>query len=131
MYKGIKELLNNLYSEGYLLVINTNAYEQNCLPLLENVGIKLFFDFIVTAEKSKDKVYKLKLILEKYGQNKNNYLFVTDTLGDVRDATIAEMPTVAVTWGVHDKSFFNREKNPYLISIVNTITELSDFIKKY
>lgn len=131
MYKGIKELLNNLYSEGYLLVINTNAYEQNCLPLLENVGIKLFFDFIVTAEKSKDKVYKLKLILEKYGQNKNNYLFVTDTLGDVRDATIAEMPTVAVTWGVHDKSFFNREKKPYLISIVNTITELSDFIKKY
>lgn len=131
MFDGIEELLKDLHNSGYILVLNTNAFEKNCLPLLEYSGIKSLFDLITPAELSKDKTEKLRLIEEKYKVNKNEILFITDSLGDVKEAQIAGTPTVAVTWGVHDKSFFEREKYSNLVGIVHTVRELSEFIKKY
>ena len=57
-------------------------------------------------------------------------LFITDALGDLKDADIAGVPTIAVTWGVHNKSFFEKEKHINLIGIVDTVEELSNLIKK-
>ncbi len=131
MFNGIEELLKKLHSLGYLLILNTNAFDRNCLPLLEKSGIKNLFDLIATAEFSKSKVEKFKLIEEKYNINKEDLLFITDSLGDVKEAHVAEIPTVAVTWGVHDNSFFDKEKYTNLIGIVHTVEELSLFIHKY
>ena len=130
MFEGIENLLKNLHSLGYLLVLNTNAFDKNCLPLLERSGIKDLFDLVATAEFSKSKIEKFKLIEEKYNVNKKDVLFITDSLGDVKEAEIAEVPTIAVTWGVHDNAFFNNEKHPYLVGVTHTVKELSDFIKK-
>jgi HAD superfamily hydrolase (TIGR01509 family) len=131
LFPGIRELLENLHKAGYILVMNTNAYAKNCLPLLERAGIQSLFDFIPTAEISKDKVEKFKLIEQKYTINKKDTLFITDALGDLRDADTAGVPTIAVTWGVHDKSFFEREKHENLVGAVTTVEELDTFIKNY
>lgn len=131
LFTGINDLLDDLHSKGYILVLNTNAYNKNCLPLLENLGIRNLFDFIATAEVSKDKVEKFKLIEEKYGMPGKDMLFVTDALGDVKDAAIAGMPTVAVTWGVHDRAYFKRDEHTHLIKIIDTVDELLSFILKY
>lgn len=131
MFEGIETLLKDLYNLGYLIVLNTNAYNKNCLPLLEKSGIKPLFNFIATAELSKNKMEKFKLIEEKYNVNKDNLLFITDSLGDIKESEVAGVPTVAVTWGVHDRTFFEREKHSNLIAIVDRVEELSDFIKKY
>ena len=127
LFNGIESLLNNLHSKGYILVLNTNAYTKNCLPLLENLGIKNLFDFIATAEVSKDKVEKFKLIEEKYKISGKDMLFVTDALGDVKDANAAGVPTVAVTWGVHDRTYFERKKYSHLIGIIDTVEDLLKF----
>lgn len=129
LFEGMKGLLETLHNDNYILVMNTNAYDRNCLPLLENAGIKNLFDFIASAEISKDKIEKFKLIEEKYQAEKKDILFITDALGDVRDADVAQISTVAVTWGVHNKAFFEREEHTNLIGIVNTTEELIDFIK--
>lgn len=128
LFNGIKELLKELHSKEYILVLNTNAYDKNCLPLLENLEIKHLFDFIATAEVSKDKVEKFKLIEEKYGLEGRGMLFITDALGDVKDATTAGIPTVAVTWGVHNRAYFERDKHTHLAGIVDTVDDLLTFI---
>ena len=134
LYDGVKELLLDLYNKEYILVLNTSAYERNCLPMLERAEIVSLFDFIATAEVSKSKVEKFKMITEKYDSENDVFIFVTDTLGDVREAETAEMPTIAVTWGVHDKSYFIQEPHTNLVAIVSSIDELErtieDFIKK-
>lgn len=129
LFPGIYNLLNNLRNKGYLLVINTNAH--TCLPLLENSNVKEFFDFITTAELTKDKVEKFKIIENKYSITHDDVLFITDALGDIKDAETANIPTIAVTWGVHDRTFFERESHSKLIKIVDTVEELNDFIKQY
>jgi HAD superfamily hydrolase (TIGR01509 family) len=131
MFNGIEGLLKDLHNLGFLLVLNTNAFDINCLPLLEKAGIKNLFDLIATAEFSKSKVEKFKLIEEKYKVSKEEVIFITDSLGDVKEARVAEIPTVVVTWGVHDRKFFEREeKYNNIIGIVDTVEDLSKFIKK-
>lgn len=130
MYSGTKELLSYLHNEGYIIVLNTSALDRNCLPLLERANITHFFDFLATAELSRSKVEKFKMIENKYIVDQNDMLFVTDTLGDIREADMAGIPTVAVTWGAHDRSYFNREPHTNLIGIVDSIAELESFIKK-
>ncbi len=128
LFEGIEALLKELHAKGYTLVLNTNAFEKNCLPLLERTGLKSLFDFIATAEVSKSKVEKFILIEKNYRVNKSDMLFITDALGDVRESDAAGVPVVAVTWGVHDHTFFNREKHPHLVKIVDTVEELQNFL---
>jgi phosphoglycolate phosphatase len=131
MYDGVHELLLELHKKGYILVLNTSAMERNCLPMLTRAGIEHVFDFVATAETSKSKVDKFKIIEQKYAVNPEDMLFITDTLGDVREADIAGVPTVAVTWGAHDHTFFNREPHQNLKAIVDSVEELKGFIYTY
>ena len=64
------------------------------------------FDFLGTAEISKNKVEKFKILKEKYGIREEEMLFITDTLGDLRESSEAGVPTVAVTWGAHKREHF-------------------------
>jgi phosphoglycolate phosphatase-like HAD superfamily hydrolase len=71
------------------------------------------------------------MIEKKYNLSNKDFLFITDTLGDIREADIANIPTVAVTWGQHDRSYFTREEHKNLIGIVDSFEQLKDFIFNY
>lgn len=126
MFPGTKELLFTLHNSGRILVVNTSALEKNCLPLLEQAGILNTFDFVATKKLSPSKIEKFKMIAEKYGVSPEEMIFVTDTLGDIRDADVANVPTIAVTWGAHDHSYFSREEHKNLIKVVDSVGELQE-----
>lgn len=129
MFEGMKELVEDLHKNGCVLVLNTNSFIGS--PLLEKSKIDHLFDFVVTAEISTNKVEKFKMIEDKYKTDKKDVIFITDSLGDIKEADIAKVPTIAVTWGVHDRTFFEREKHSKLIKIVDTVEELINFINQY
>jgi HAD superfamily hydrolase (TIGR01549 family) len=131
MFRGIQDLLEKLHKLGFIIILNTSAYNRNTLPLLEYSKIAHLFDFVATAELSKSKTEKFEIIKNKYKVDEKNILFIADTLGDIKEADLAHIPTIAVTWGAHDKSFFEREKHSNLIKIVDTVKELEDFIERY
>ena len=62
IFPGIKELLKSLHQKGYILALNTSAYIPNTIPILQKAEIEKLFDFIGTAEVSKNKVEKFDLI---------------------------------------------------------------------
>lgn len=128
MYAGAKEFLEGLHLSGYTIALNTSAYERNTMPLLEKTDTRKFFEFLGTAEVSKSKADKFKIMEEKFGFKNEEVLFVTDTLGDLREAEIAGIPTVCVTWGAHDREFFTREKHKNLVAIVDSFEELKKFV---
>ena len=57
-------------------------------------------------------------------------IFVTDTLGDVLEAKTAGINTIAVTWGAHDRIYFNNDIHENLKAIVDTIEDLDVTIKR-
>lgn len=131
LYPGIYELIKDLYNKGYILTINTSATDQNCIPLLENAGIKDMFDYIATKEVSKNKSEKFTMIQERYEVNKEDMIFITDTLGDLKEAQHSGITTIAVTWGAHDESFFIREKYDNLKAIVHSSNELKHLLETF
>jgi phosphoglycolate phosphatase len=128
MFDGAVELLQDLHALKYIIALNTSAAERNSLPLLEKNGILHLFDFLGTAEISKSKVEKFKIIEDKYNLTNKETIFVTDTLGDLREADIAGVPTVCVTWGAHDHTYFGREPHKNLLKIVDTMAELKEIL---
>ena len=54
------------------------------------------------TEKSKKK--KFRMTFEEYSLLPSECVFITDTLGDLLEANLLEVPTIAVTWGYHDET---------------------------
>ena len=130
MFDGMKDLLLELHDYGYTLILNSNAFSRNCLPLLEKAQISYLFTLIASAEISKNKVEKFNIIARTNQINTTDMLFVTDSLGDLRDADLAGVPTIAVSWGVHNASYFNREKHTNLVAVVGNVSDLRAAIYK-
>ena len=129
LFEGMRELLNELHVAGHILAINTSAMSRNSLPLFEYSKTKELFDFFGTAETSKSKVEKFKIIEDTFKVPKEETVFITDTIGDVKEADIAGVPTIAVTWGVHKRADFIKGNFKNLVGIVDTSTELSNLLK--
>ncbi len=129
IFPGVINLLENLKKKGYILILNTSASNDDTVPILHKAKIARFFDFIGTSEISKNKTEKFKLIQEKYGTSKDDVLFITDSLGDVREAKEVGIKTIAVTWGVHNKDDFKNSKSENLIAITESVLELESVIE--
>lgn len=128
LYPGAQEFLKELHAAGYTLVLNTSAWDRTSRPLLDKVGITDLFDFIATAEMSKSKVEKFRIIAKNYAVQNNDLIFITDTVGDIREADEAGVPTIAVTWGGHNRDYLTREKHENLIAIVDSFDDLKAFV---
>lgn len=131
LFAGIMDLLQILHSSGFVLAINTSALGINCIPLLENSDIKDLFDFVATAEVSRSKVEKFKAIEDKYKIPKKDIIFITDTLGDIREADISGISTIAVTWGAHSRSFFENKDCKNIVKIVDTVVDLKNYLLEW
>ncbi len=128
LFFGIKELLCDIKKNGSLLGLNTSARRDNCVSLLTREEIYTFFDYIGTMDEGESKAEKFRIMLNTFGTTPEESIFVTDTLGDLREADIVGIPTIAVTYGAHSREFFTREPHANLVAIVDTVGELRDAI---
>jgi HAD superfamily hydrolase (TIGR01509 family) len=129
MYPGMRDLVIKL-AKGFNLAINTSALDANTLPLLEQAGIKECFAIVGTKQLHQSKVEKFKIIADKFGQKPKELLFITDTIGDLREADLAGVPTILVTWGLHSRSYLESEPHPNVVATVDNVRELKDCINK-
>jgi phosphoglycolate phosphatase-like HAD superfamily hydrolase len=129
MHAGMRDLVIKLAVTDHL-VLNTSAVIENSLPLLEKQGILGCFSFFATKEVSPSKVEKFKVIAKKFDTDPQNMLFITDTLGDLREADTANVPTIVVTWGLHTKEDFGGEPHKNLVGFVNSAQELEEALKR-
>ena len=120
IFDGMKEALESL-AKRYILVVNSSGYKEHIEIPLKASGVLGFFDFVASKEVSQDKIEKFKFILDKYKVTQSEVLFVTDTIGDVRDSDRAGIDSIAVTWGVHDRNDFEKQEFQHLIGIIDTV----------
>ena len=119
-------------SKKYFLAINTNAREDNILPILKSIGVYKYFDSIEPGGDSRTKVDKSESIMSELSISPSDAVFITDTTGDVLDAEEAGMPAIAVTWGVHGREDFEEgEVADGLIAVVESSDELYDAISDH
>jgi len=100
---GINKVLNKMHEKYTLVVISSNSQKSIELYLKKHNLINYFQD-LLGEETSQSKVEKFKLVIKKYNTNSDNLLLITDSLGDVKEANELNIKSLAVLWGIHDRS---------------------------
>lgn len=115
--KGIREVLKLCRNSGQVFIVSSTDTEPIKNYLQKN-NLSQFIDRILGGDVERSKTKKLKGLIEN--SNTQRVYFITDTVGDVIEASQLNIVTIAVTWGFHDRSFFSKVTS----NIVDSVEEL-------
>jgi len=117
---GIEHVLQDLSSDHGLIIISSTL----SVPLgkwLQKYNLAHYFLELMGADVHHSKQEKARMLFKKYKTSSEQCVFITDTLGDVREANQVGLRSIAVTWGFHRADELE-QGSP--ITIVNTPDEL-------
>ena len=117
---GIPHVLKTL-SEEYRLAIVSSTYSDPIREWLKTHELDQYFTDVFGADFEKSKEKKMEMIFDRYGIDKDDCVFVTDTIGDIKEANDIEVSTIAVAYGYHDRTHLDKA---HPIAIVDTPEEL-------
>ena len=103
----LRSLLEVLYDK-YLIVIVSSTLIEPIKKFLIKEKIDHYFSDILGKEISFNKTLKINSCLEKYGVEAKDAIFITDTLGDIKEANDCHVSSIGVTWGLHDRETLER-----------------------
>ena len=122
----LKDLLFSLKTR-YNLVIISSIDDDIINSYLGKNSINNIFEEVWGIRKKTSKVEKFKDFLNLYNLPSEECLFITDTLGDIREANKIPLDSIAVTWGYQRREILSKGKP---IKIFDSFNELKDFLLK-
>ena len=120
------KIIKNLSSKYFLCIVSSTS-TRAISSLLGKEQLQEVFSDVYGGDISGSKVVKIKMLLEKYNLQPHDSVFITDTLGDIKEAHECEVRSIAVTWGFHDRQRLEKG-NPEKI-IENPVNLLDAVIK--
>lgn len=102
LYKGTKEFFEKIKNKVSVGIVSSNRENQIKIVLRANTADK-YFKLILGHDSGHSKVEKLKKAADIFGNKLSTVFYVTDTVGDIREAKEAGVNSVAVGWGWHDE----------------------------
>ncbi len=102
VYPGVRETLELLGEQGRLLVCITNKAARFTEPLLENLGLRGYFDLVLSGDtlpRKKPDPLPLLHAVGHFGLDVTQGLLVGDSVNDTQAARAAGMPVVCVSYG--------------------------------
>ncbi len=127
IYDNVKKDIEKL-SQDYAIFIITSAWEKNIIDCLNNNNIYDCFQKVLGLETHFSKQEKFEILMSEYWLKKEEILFITDTLGDIKEANNIGIKTIAILWHYSKKEFLE-QGNPLVI--LNDFTELIPFLWEY
>lgn len=103
----IKSLIEKL-SKDFLLFVVSSGRENSIEEHLEREGLLKYFEGIFGYNFHLSKTEKLKYVIGSEKVSQDSALFVTDTLGDIRESNEAGIRSIGVTWGLHNRETLSR-----------------------
>lgn len=127
LFPEMKKVVQDL-SRSYQMSIVSSSRSDLILDILNRESMANHFTDILGNDVNPSKVEKIKMLFEKYGAAPEGYVFITDTLGDIREGAHAGVGSIAVTWGFHSPEVL-REGS--IFRLVDKPDELSSAVSDY
>jgi len=124
LVEDIDTIIKDL-SQSYTLAIVSSTISPPIKQFLQRHGLQQYFAKILGNDVAKSKVQKFQMILGQYGLSPSQAILITDTIGDIREASEVGIQAIAVTWGYHDEATL-RQGNP--AAVAASPTELKKLI---
>lgn len=105
-FPGVEDLLLRLHAAGYLLAVATGKGRSGLERAFEQVGFGQVFSASRCADETRSKPHPLMLeeLLDFFGMAPENAIMIGDTSYDLDMARNANMDSVGVCTGVHEKT---------------------------
>ena len=100
LFDGMDEVVRTL-AGAYTLFIVSSTTSPEIRSFLKKHGLAACFVDVLGSDVHTSKVEKIRMVFERYGANSDTSVFITDTLGDMREAKKHEVGTIGVAWGWH------------------------------
>lgn len=129
-YNGVLELLQDLKSQGYILVAYSNKPDSVLQKVISEVLPDGIFDYVTGIKpgmESKPNPTPFNSIIKELNVKKDETVYIGDSEVDVQTAQNAGVTSIAVTWGFRDRKFLEEQNPDY---IVENVDELRSVIKK-
>lgn len=120
--------LERLANSYKLFIISSNE-EYGIKAVLEKANIARHFDAIYGYNTHKSKITKFEMLRDQFGIDFDETVFITDTLGDIKEGNKVGVKVIAETFGFHSRERL-AQGSPYKIvdswkEIEQEITTLS------
>ncbi|OHA05103.1 MAG: hypothetical protein A2934_05065 [Candidatus Sungbacteria bacterium RIFCSPLOWO2_01_FULL_47_10] len=124
--KGMIEAIKELHTNHRMVVISSSISSPIKNYLIKH-DLSRHFDKIYGGDIHKSKRVKVRMVFEEFNAGPEDCIFITDTLGDMREARKAGIKSVGVTWGFQ-KIEALQKGDP--IAIVNSPGDLLALLKE-
>ena len=126
-FPGIAAVIEQLVSEHRLIIISSTITSP-INGFLKRFNMQEYFTEVMGNDVHASKVEKMRMVFEKYGITAADCVFITDTLGDMREAAEHGMGTIGCSWGFHTHETLEKGI-PF--RIVDTPGQLPDAVADY
>ena len=113
-------VLMELKKDNILAVISSNV-STVINDILSRHGFDGCFRDVLGADSGYSKIEKIHHAMDSFHVRKDKTYYIGDTTGDIKEARLAGVKTVAVTWGWHSKEKLETVKPDYLIEAVDEL----------
>lgn len=110
---GIKDVIIEL-GKKYTLVVISSTITSPIQEFMDKYHIADYFEHIMGNDVHEQKTEKIRMVFEDYRVEAKNCIFITDTLGDMREAETMNIGSIGVAWGFHAPKTLQRG-NPFRI----------------
>ncbi len=126
--KNIYKKLQDFKKKNNLkfFIISSNL-EENILMSLKNADLEDIFEEVLGKDTHSLKTEKFKILENKFNTNSKNSIFITDSLGDIKEANEVSYKSIGVTFGVHKKEILE-EGNPE--KVFDSWDEIFNYLEK-
>ena len=122
--ENIRDLLERL-SARFTLAIISGSQTSTIKDIITREGVVDCFSDVLGYDVDSSKVVRIKIMLDQYGIQPDQTIFITDTSGDVYEAHECGVSSIAVTWGFQSRGTLADAK-PRLF--VDSVAELEQGI---
>ncbi len=128
MFPGMKAVIAEL-REKYILIIISSTIISPIRDFLKRNNILSYFDEIVGSNNiDKNKTERIKMVFKKYEVEAKDCVFVTDTIGDIKEAYSVGVQSIGVSWGFQKKENLLKGN---LFCIADKPEDLNSIISEY
>ncbi len=113
-------------AKHYHMGIVTSSRGSGVRTYLRKHNLEQYFDFVFGQELGFSKAEKIKKALADSKVEASDAIFITDTLGDIKEANHCGVKSIGVTWGFHEKERLSKGRPD---AIVETPEDLEAVVR--
>jgi phosphoglycolate phosphatase len=126
-YVDLIPVLGKLKKNNTLVIISSNSFAAIRM-IISKYRFDHYFDEVLGADFMFSKIDKINYALKKWNVERDKAYFIGDTVGDMKEARLAGVKSVGVTWGWHPRERLERVETDFLFDTPEELLVLANSV---